>query len=131
MARSEPLEAILRAQYELEYAGPEDLPRGLERLNALLDEAIAGTSLTRRELLSVLRDRYKEYKRAIAGGSPAAHGVEFPSVRDERTCLKSGSRGNEAPFNFCFPISAFQQAPPYVGCYMVKDAGNETLASVP
>ena len=64
MARSEPLEAILRAQYELEYAGPEDLPRGLERLNALLDEAIAGTSLTRRELLSVLRDRYKEYKRA-------------------------------------------------------------------
>ena len=64
MARSEQLEAILRAQYELEYAEPEDLPRFLERLNALLDEAIAGKSLTRRELLSVLRDRYHEYRRA-------------------------------------------------------------------
>lgn len=64
MARSEQLEALLRAQYELEYAEPEDLPRCLERLNALLDEAIVGKSLTRRELLSVLRDRYHEYKRA-------------------------------------------------------------------
>ena len=64
MARCEPLEAILRAQYELEYAEPEDLAGCLERLNALVDEAIAGTSLTRRELLSVLRDRYHEYKRA-------------------------------------------------------------------
>jgi len=64
VARSEPLEAILQAQYELEYAEPEDLERCLERLNALLDEAIGGTSLTRRELLSVLRDRYHEYERA-------------------------------------------------------------------
>jgi hypothetical protein len=36
----------------------------MERLNSLLDEAIAGRHLTRRDLLSVLRDRYKEYKRA-------------------------------------------------------------------
>lgn len=64
MARSELLEALLRAQYELEYAEPEDLPRCLKQLNTVLDEAIAGTDLTRRELLSVLRDRYKEYKRA-------------------------------------------------------------------
>lgn len=64
MARSEQLEAILRAQYELEYAEPKDLSRCLDRLNALLDEAISGKSLTRRELLSVLRDRYHEYKRA-------------------------------------------------------------------
>ena len=64
MARSEQLEAILRAQYELEYAEPEDWPGSLERLHKLVDEAIAGTSLTRHELLSVLRDRYKEYKRA-------------------------------------------------------------------
>lgn len=60
MARSESLEAILRAQYELDYAEPEDWARCLERLNALLDEAIAGKSLTRHELLSVLRDRYKD-----------------------------------------------------------------------
>ena len=64
MARAEQLEAILRAQYELEYAEPKDLPRCLEQLNTLLDDAIAGTHLTRRELLSVLRDRYKDYKRA-------------------------------------------------------------------
>lgn len=64
MARSEQLEAILRAQYELEYAEPEELPLRLKRLNILVDEAIARTHLTRRELLSVLRDRYKEYKRA-------------------------------------------------------------------
>lgn len=64
MARSELLEAILLAQYELEYAEPDDLPKNLEHLNSLLDQAIVGTSLTRRELLSVLRDRYREFKRA-------------------------------------------------------------------
>ena len=47
-----------------EYAEPEDLTRCLERLNVLLDETIAGTHLTRRELLSGLRDPYHEYKRA-------------------------------------------------------------------
>jgi hypothetical protein len=64
VARSEQLEAILRAQYELECAEPPDIPGCLERLNSLVGEAIGGTSLTRRELLSVLRDRYKAYKRA-------------------------------------------------------------------
>lgn len=64
MARHELLEAILQAQFELEYAEPKDLPVCLERLNVLLDQAIAGTHLTRRELLSALRDRYKAYKRA-------------------------------------------------------------------
>jgi transcription elongation factor GreA-like protein len=64
VARSELLEGILRAQFDLEYSEPNDLAAALERLNALLDKAIAGTHLTRRDLLSVLRDRYKEYKRA-------------------------------------------------------------------
>ncbi len=64
MARCEKLEAILRAQYELEYAEPEDVPEQLHRLHELLDQVIAGTSLTRMELLSNLRDRYKAYKRA-------------------------------------------------------------------
>lgn len=58
------LESILRAQFDLEYAEPKDLPVSLERLNALLDQVIVGTHLTRRELLSALRDRYKEHKRA-------------------------------------------------------------------
>jgi hypothetical protein len=64
VARPELLEAILRAQYELEYAEPSDLGVNLDKLNRLLDEAIQGTHLTRRELISVLRDRYKAFKRA-------------------------------------------------------------------
>jgi hypothetical protein len=64
VARHELLEAILQAPFDLEYAEPKDLPVCLERLNVLLDQGIAGTHLTRRELLSALRDRYKDYKRA-------------------------------------------------------------------
>ena len=64
MARHELLEAILRAQFELEFAEPKDLPACRDLLNQLLDQARAGTSLTRRDLVSALRDRYKGYKRA-------------------------------------------------------------------
>jgi hypothetical protein len=64
VARGEELEAILQAQFELEYAEPQALEEGLRRLNSLVDQVIAGTSLTRQDLLSALRDRYKEYKRA-------------------------------------------------------------------
>jgi hypothetical protein len=63
VARGEELEAILQAQFELEYAEPEVLQERLHRLHFLADEVIAGTSLTRHDLLSALRDRYKEYKR--------------------------------------------------------------------
>ena len=63
MARCEELEAILQAQFELEYAEPEVLDERLRRLQFLVDQVIAGTSLTRHDLLSALRDRYKEYKR--------------------------------------------------------------------
>jgi hypothetical protein len=64
VARCEELEAILQAQFELEYAEPQALEERLRRLNFLLDQVIAVTSLTRHELLSALRDRYHEYKRA-------------------------------------------------------------------
>jgi hypothetical protein len=64
VSRSDELEAILRAQYELEYAEPNELPERLSNLNALVDRAVSGTHLTRRELLSILRDRYHDYKRA-------------------------------------------------------------------
>ena len=64
MPRCEDLEAILQAQFEFEYAEPEALENRLNRLNFLLDQAIASTSLTRLDLLSALRDRYMEYKRA-------------------------------------------------------------------
>ena len=64
MARCEELEAILQAQFELEYAEPEAVAEQLRRLNFLVDQVIAGTTLTRLELLFALRDRYMEYKRA-------------------------------------------------------------------
>lgn len=64
MARCEELEAVLQAQFELEYAEPDALDQRLRRLNFLLDQVIADTPLTRLDLLSALRDRYKEYKRA-------------------------------------------------------------------
>jgi hypothetical protein len=64
VARSELLDVILQAQYELEYSEPDSIAAQLEKLNRLLDQAIAGTHISRRELLSVLRDRYKAYKRA-------------------------------------------------------------------
>jgi hypothetical protein len=48
VARFELLEAILRAQFELEFAEPTDTPKRLKELNSLVDEAIAGTHLTRR-----------------------------------------------------------------------------------
>jgi hypothetical protein len=62
--RSELLEAVLQAQYEVDLAEPEDLTAALARLHVLVDQAIAGTGLTRRDLLSALRDRYHDYKRA-------------------------------------------------------------------
>jgi hypothetical protein len=62
--RSEQLEAILEAQYELEVAEPQELASCLERLHARVEEVIVGTKLTRRELLSALADRYRDYKRA-------------------------------------------------------------------
>jgi hypothetical protein len=64
VARCEELEAILQAQFELEYAESDVLEERLRRLQFLVDQVIAGTSLTRHDLLSALRDRYKEYKRA-------------------------------------------------------------------
>ena len=64
MAGCEELEAILQAPFELEYAEPDALDERWRRLNFLLDQVIAGTALTRLDLLSALRDRYKEYKRA-------------------------------------------------------------------
>lgn len=63
MARCEGLEAILQAPFELEYAEPEVLEERRRRLHCLVDQVIADTSLTRHDLLSALRDRYKEYKR--------------------------------------------------------------------
>lgn len=63
MTRCEELEAILQVPFELEYAEPQALEERLRRLNLLVDQVIASTSLTRHELLSALRDRYKEYKR--------------------------------------------------------------------
>lgn len=59
MPRHELLESILEAQFEFEYSEPTDIPARREQLNQLLDTAIGDRDLTRRDLLSILRDRYK------------------------------------------------------------------------
>lgn len=64
MPRHELLEAILAAQFELEYAEPRELPQRKNELDILLTQAVLGTHLTHRDLLWALRDRYKDYKRA-------------------------------------------------------------------
>ena len=64
MGRHELLESLLAAQFELDYAEPGDLLRRITELNSLLDQAIAGSHLSRRDLVWALRDRYKEYKRS-------------------------------------------------------------------
>jgi hypothetical protein len=48
----------------MEYAESDALEDRRRKLHFLVDQIIAGTSLTRHDLLSALRDRYKEYKRA-------------------------------------------------------------------
>jgi hypothetical protein len=55
VARCEELDAILQAQFELEYAEPEVLEERRRRLHFLVDQIIANTSLTRHDLLSAVK----------------------------------------------------------------------------
>jgi hypothetical protein len=55
VARCEELDAILQAQFELEYAEPEVLEERRHRLHFLVDQIIANTSLTRHDLLSAVK----------------------------------------------------------------------------
>jgi hypothetical protein len=54
VGRDERIEAILAARYELEQCAPSERAQRHAELNRLLDEAIAGTSVSRLALLEAL-----------------------------------------------------------------------------
>ena len=64
MPRSERIEAILAAWYELENCAPPEKARWRDERNKLLDQAIAGTRSCPQELLEALRPRFDEFKLA-------------------------------------------------------------------
>jgi hypothetical protein len=57
------LEQILAARYEYDYAARNEKAAREKELFDLVDKAIAGTSVSRNELLHVIQDRYLQFKR--------------------------------------------------------------------
>jgi hypothetical protein len=57
------IERILEARYEFDYANRESKAYHQKILYDLVDKAIAGTDISRYELLQSLHDRYLEFKR--------------------------------------------------------------------
>ena len=91
MARHELLESILKAQFELEYAEPKDLPACRDRLNQLVDSAIAGRHFTRRDLLSL--SFAIDTKSTNARNSlPKPEGVRSEQLSGVQTFLESFAR---------------------------------------
>jgi hypothetical protein len=62
--KSERIEAILAAWYELENCAPSERARWRDQRNTLLDQAIAGTRSCRQELLEALGPRFRDFKLA-------------------------------------------------------------------
>jgi len=58
------IEAVLPAWYEYEGAQPCEKDQRRCAFNTLLDTHRAGTSLSRRDLIEALRDRYHEFRTA-------------------------------------------------------------------
>jgi hypothetical protein len=63
LARTEQLQKILEARYELDYAPRELKATRWKILMTLVDEAIVNTHISRNDLLATLHDRYIEFKR--------------------------------------------------------------------
>ncbi len=64
MSRHDLIEAVLRAQYDLETAEPEERPNKQIEFDAAITAVLAGKRIARGELLSALRPRYREFKKA-------------------------------------------------------------------
>lgn len=64
MGRDEKIEAILAARYEFQECAPSGKARMRAELFKLVDEAIAGKSVSRYEFLESLRPRYNDYRLA-------------------------------------------------------------------
>jgi hypothetical protein len=60
---NELLDKILEARYEFDYAPRESKAAAEKVLMDLVDKAIAGTQVSRYELLEALHDRYLNFKR--------------------------------------------------------------------
>ena len=63
MSSPELFQKILDAYYEAEFAEPSQQAAKTAALEALLDQAIAGTLYSRQWLVEAMRDRYKDYSR--------------------------------------------------------------------
>ena len=67
MARAPELEAILKAWFDLDTCSPKEQTEHKVKLEQLLDGAIANSGMrgvSRRDLMSALRDEYREFARA-------------------------------------------------------------------
>ncbi len=63
MSKNEKLDRILEARYEFDYAPRESKASAEKALMELVDKAIAGTHVSRYELLEAMHDRYLDFKR--------------------------------------------------------------------
>ena len=63
MSSPELFQRILDAYYEAEFAEPSEQAVKTAALEALLDQAIAGTPYSRLWLVEAMRERYKDYSR--------------------------------------------------------------------
>ncbi len=63
MSRHETLERILDARYDYDYAPRESKAYFQKVLYDLVDKSIAGTEMSRYDLLEAIHDRYLEFKR--------------------------------------------------------------------
>lgn len=64
MSRHAELEAILQAWYDLETSAASEKDQFRAALNRLLDASCAGTSLSRREMIQALGERYRVFRTA-------------------------------------------------------------------
>lgn len=67
MSRTPQLEALLQAKFDLDHCAHEERENYLRRFDALLDQALAKKvvpDLKRRQLEELLREPYREFRRA-------------------------------------------------------------------
>ena len=64
MASPDLLSKILEAYYEAEFADPPEQASKTAALEALIDQAIAGTAYSRRGFVELMASRYKNHRRA-------------------------------------------------------------------
>lgn len=64
MSRHADLEGILQAWYDMEDSAASEKDKHREVFHRLLDEARAGSNVSRQDLILALADRYREFRTA-------------------------------------------------------------------